>query len=698
MENIEQIERRLWSAADQLRSNSKLTSTEYYMPVLGLIFLRHAYNRFLMVKKEVEANLPSRGGVTRPITKEDFTRKSALFLQSEAQYDYLLSLPSDQDVAGAIINAMELIEKDYDPLKGVLPKDYQIFEGDVLKNLLKTFNDKALQETTGDIFGRIYEYFLMNFALQGAQDNGEFFTPPSLVQTIVNVIEPDHGVVADPACGSGGMFVQTSHFLEKVGKLTHEAVTFYGQEKTATTIRLAKMNLAVHGLEGNIAEGNTFYEDQHKLLGQADFVMANPPFNVDEVDAEKIKNDPRLSFGLPGVNKNKKVSNGNYLWISYFHSYLNPNGRAGFVMSSKASSADHGEKEVRRQLVESGDVDIMISIRSNFFYTRTVPCELWFLDKGKPEAMRDKVLMLDARNIFRKVTRKVYDFMPEQLQNLTAIVWLYRGQQDRYLQLINDYLNQVCTEAATIPTQLEVFEEGLQILSGTLSTYLQSVPKETEGRTETEAELQEWQHAFNQYKQDRKALVQELASYREQWCPNVLQSNEWQQHARQAFEPLATKAKALGKQLDSLYKIASRSLESGLTLSKKLNLPIPTDKATGSPAQQRKALDEQRQQAGEQLKLMTYFYKQVVWLQTRFPEAKLRDVQGLVKLSSVTEIEANDWSLTPGRYVGASPQEVDEDFDFEEALRDIHLELTGLNEEAAELAQTIQKNFEELGI
>jgi type I restriction enzyme M protein len=241
------------------------------MPVLGLIFLRHAYNRFLVVKAQVEATLPSRGGVTRPITKEDFTRKSALFLQEEAQYEYLLNLPSDKDVAGAITHAMELIEDDYPPLKSVLPKDYQIFESDVLKSLLKTFNDKALQAATGDIFGRIYEYFLMKFAMQGAQDNGEFFTPPSLVQTLVNVIEPDHGIVADPACGSGGMFVQTSHFLEKTGKLfqdkdaedkqAHEFVTFYGQEKTAATIRLAKMNLAVHGLEGSIAEGNSFYED-----------------------------------------------------------------------------------------------------------------------------------------------------------------------------------------------------------------------------------------------------------------------------------------------------------------------------------------------------------------------------------------------------------------------------------------------------
>ncbi|GGK71787.1 N-6 DNA methylase [Rufibacter glacialis] len=695
MENLEQLERRLWSAADQLRSNSKLTSTEYYMPILGLIFLRHAYNRFLVVKKEVEASLPSRGGVTRPLTKEDFKRKGALYLQEQAQYEYLLTLPSDQDVAGAIIKAMELIEADYAPLQGVLPKDYQIFESDVLKNLLKTFNDRALQSASGDMFGRIYEYFLMKFAMQGAQDNGEFFTPPSLVQTLVNVIEPDHGIVTDPACGSGGMFVQTSHFLEKVGKPTHEAVTFYGQEKTAATIKLAKMNLAVHGLEGSIAEGNSFYEDQHNLLGRADFVMANPPFNVDEVDAEKIKNDPRLPFGLPGVNKNKKVSNGNYLWISYFHSYLNATGRAGFVMSSQASSAGNAEKEVRRKLVESGDVDAMVSIRSNFFYTRTVPCELWFLDKGKPAAMRDHVLMLDARNIYRKVTRKVYDFSPEQSQNLTAIVWLYRGQQDRYLKLVNDYLNQVCAEAALVPEQLLAFDQNLNKLEKALMKFKEAVPASEAGIAELEANLEEWLLTFGNYSHDREALLQGLASYRETWCPNVLQSNEWQLQAREAFEPLATKAKGLSKQLDLLYKIASRTLEGAQALAKSSGLPLSITE-DGPVGQQRKNLEAQRQLTIEQLMEMAYFHKQAAWLQTRFPEAKLRNVEGLVKLTSRDEIETNDWSLTPGRYVGASPQEVDEDFDFEETLRDIHIELAGLNEEAAELAQKIQLNFDEL--
>lgn len=347
------------------------------------------------------------------------------------------------------------------------------------------FDSETFRAASGDIFGRINEYFLMKFAMQGAQDNGEFFTPPSLVQTIVNVIEPDHGTVFDPACGSGGMFVQSSHFIERRGERAAHRVTFYGHEFKTSNLRLAKMNLAVHALEGNIVEANTFYEDPHRLSegkplwGNCDFVMANPPFNVDKVDAVKAKIDRRLSFGLPGVNKDKKVSNGNYLWISYFWSYLNKTGRAGFVMSSQASSAGHGEMEVRRKLVETGDVDVMISIRSNFFYTRTVPCELWYFDKGKPADRRDQVLMIDARNIYRKVTRKIYDFSPEQLQNLTAIVWLYRGQSNRFIALVQQYLERTLTEAAAIAGKSEAFRTAYNAMTDAAAPFLKALPKDS---------------------------------------------------------------------------------------------------------------------------------------------------------------------------------------------------------------------------
>ena len=326
LQNIAQIEASLWAGADQLRANSKLTSNEYCMPVLGVIFLRHATNRYQAALAAIEADQAAGKMPKRPLGKADFIKRRALMLPEAARYDTLLRLPSETNLGSALVDAMNAIEADFEPLAGQLPKDYDRFEKKVLEDLLCIFDSAALRNATGDVFGRIYEYFLMKFAMEGAQDKGEFFTPPSLVQTLVNVIEPDHGIVADLACGSAGMFVQTSHFIEHEGLDTMKRVTFYGQEKTATTIRLAKMNLAVHGLEGDIREANTFYQDVHRLpdgrplWGNCDFVMANPPFNVDKVDAESVKTDQRLPFGLPGVNKDKHVSNGNYLWISYFHS------------------------------------------------------------------------------------------------------------------------------------------------------------------------------------------------------------------------------------------------------------------------------------------------------------------------------------------------------------------------------------------
>ena len=295
---------------------------------------------------------------------------------------------------------------------------------------------------------------------------------------IAHVLDPERGTVLDPACGSGGMFVQSARIVEEHGQSPTDRLTFRGLEKNATTIRLAKMNLAVHGLEGDIQQAITYYDDPHELAGKADYVMANPPFNVDEIDADKIEADPRLPFGLPGVNKQGKVSNGNYVWISYFYGYLNEQGRAGFVMSSQASSAGGSEAKVRQTLVETGDVEAMIAIRSNFFYTRTVPCELWFLNRDKPEAYRDKVLMIDARNIYRQVTRKIYDFSPEQEQNILAIVWLYRGQTDKYLSLVRDYCQRSLDQgAACLSTESETgetirpltdFSDALEVLTKTI--------------------------------------------------------------------------------------------------------------------------------------------------------------------------------------------------------------------------------------
>jgi len=691
MENIEALEKRLWSSADNLRANSPYASNEYFLPVMGLIFLRHASSRYLAVKDGIEANLPKRDGKARPLTREDFSRKGAIFLRPKAQFEYLVNLPDSENRAQAIIDAMESIEEDYETLRGMPPKsEYLELDNDVLGQLLRTFDDPALKKTSGDIFGRIYEYFLTQFANQKAHDNGEFFTPVSLVQTIVNVIEPGHGKVLDPACGSGGMFVQSAHFIERMHEIPQERVTFYGQEKNPTTIRLAKMNLAVHGLEGNIHKGITYYEDHHEMLGKADFVMANPPFNVDEVDAGKVKNDPRLPFGLPGVNKKKAVSNGNYLWISYFYSYLSKQGRSGFVMSSQASSAGRDEAKVRRKIVETCHVDVMIAIRSNFFYTRAVPCELWFFDKNKPEDKRDKVLMLDARNVYRQVTRKIYDFSPEQMKNLTSIVWLYRGQNELFLNLVAEYMDTAVREVGETFKPLEGFKKGIDALMNVMEPFLSSL-SEDDAHGETLAGLKESQEAFGK---DIEVFQDAVKSTTAAWL-SADRDNEGLRRFSEVIAPVAEKTRELGRQTDQIYRLALRLIE---LCEKKLNARDNDFWAKKEINQSKRPLDGKRKSCVEQLRQVRYFYRQARWLQDRFPDAKLCDVEGLGKLVGIDEIEKNDWSLTPGRYVGVAPEEVDEDFDFEETMRAIHAEINELNAEAVELAERIAGNFEELGV
>ena len=713
LEHIEAIERRLWSAADTLRANSNYASNEYFLPVMGLVFLRHAYSRYVTVKDKVEANLPTRGGKKRAPTKEDFSQQSAIFLRPKAQFDQLVALPDGADRAKAIIAAMESIENDYEGLRGILPKsEYQELDNDVLGQLLRTLNPDELKRVSGDVFGRIYEYFLTQFADLKAHDGGEFFTPVSLVSLIAHVLDPDRGTLLDPACGSGGMFVQSARTVEEHGQNPTEQLTFRGLEKNATTIRLAKMNLAVHGLEGDIRQAITYYEDPHELFGKADYVMANPPFNVDEIDADKVKTDPRLPFGLPGVNKKDKVSNGNYVWISYFYSYLSGNGRAGFVMSSQASSAGGVEANVRQKLVETGDVDMMIAIRSNFFYTRTVPCELWFLNRNKPKEHRDKVLMIDARNVYRKVTRKIYDFSPEQQQNLLAIVWLYRGETQRYLGLGSDYCTRTIEEGnACFGTKNEQgetvkplpdFLDSLNALREALTPFLDTLDSDAahaETDKELDAALLAFKSGINAFKKALRsqapASTHEYLQAAEPVANYGFDSAKKLRKTVDSLAPLAEISHDLVKQTDLLYKLATRLIE---TCEKEYDAKSSDTWNARDVTRARKAADEARWKAVEKLKQVRYFWRQAHWLTERFPEAKLRDVEGLVKLVNRAEIKANDWSLTPGRYVGVVPEEEDEDFDFEEALREIHVELEDLNAESVKLAETIKKNFKELGI
>jgi type I restriction enzyme M protein len=414
---LQKLEDQLWESADQLRANSELSSNEYSTPVLGLIFLKYADYKFATVDKKLGSENPD---------KLDVQAEGVMYLPKDARYTALLSLPEGSDIGKAINDAMKAIERENEDLSGVLPKNYTTIDNQILVDLLKNFNSIDFDE--GDVFGKIYEFFLGKFALAEGQGGGEFFTPTSIVKLIVEVIEPFHGKIFDPACGSGGMFVQSAEFVQAHHKSANTALSVYGEEKTSATVRLGKMNMAVHGIYGDIKQGNSYYEDIHDSVGKFDFVMANPPFNVDGIDKERLKNDPRFIFGMPTVD------NGNYLWIQSFYSALKDTGRAGFVMPNSASDARNSELEIRKKLIQEKAVDVMVAIGTNMFYTVTLPCQLWFLDKNKKNTAReDKVLFIDARHIFKQIDRAHREFTPTQIEFLANIVNLYRGEDAEFV-------------------------------------------------------------------------------------------------------------------------------------------------------------------------------------------------------------------------------------------------------------------------
>ena len=615
--SLKKLESDLWESADLLRAGSKLTSQQYCMPVLGLLFLRYAYSRFTKVEKEILKNRPVRNGMVLPVEPLDFAEKSALFLPRFAQYSYLIDLPENiqnahvvyekdgkmiqiNSLGEAVNHAMELVEEQSEQLKGVLPKNYTIFSDELLSELLRIFNNNALDDVGGDVIGRIYEYFLSKFAPAVASDDGVFFTPKSLVKMIVNVIEPTSGILADVACGSGGMFVQSGDFVNSKGMSANKSMTFYGQEKVEYNAQLCLMNMAVHGLTGVIKSGdeaNTFYHDAHNLAGCCDYVMANPPFNVDKVKAEAAQNAGRLPFGLPSVNKAGEIGNANYLWISYFYAYLNEKGRAGFVMASSATDSHKGkEKDIREKLIKTGHVDVMISVGNNFFYTKSLPCTLWFFDKGKPEWLRDKVLFIDARNYYTVVDRTLNEWSEWQLKNLNAIVWLYRGEINKYVALLEEY-HRVLGSGS--------FEEILAAQEDRIKTL----------REEAKSAVDE------AAKKDKKKVQIEYDYI-------------------------------IGEQ-EETFKIA----------------------------------------------------KEAVWLYEKFGDGEYQDIAGLCKIAPITTkepkkdscIEAKEWSLTPGAYVGAV-QVKDDGVVFIERMSEIHNELLKLQNESNQLMTSISQSMKEIGI
>jgi type I restriction enzyme M protein len=420
--NNSDLEKRLWSAADELRANSKLKASEYSVPVLGLIFLRYAGARFAAAERQLNEEASERSARRRGISKSDYQARGVLYVPEAARFARLADMPEGANVGKEINDAMRAIEEENEDLRDVLPKTYNRLENSVLRELIRIMN--SIQDIEGDAFGKIYEYFLGHFALSEGQRGGEFFTPTPIVKLIVEILEPFHGLLLDPACGSGGMFVQSADFIHRRRRRDTE-ISIYGQERVAETVRLCRMNLAVHGLHGDIKQGNSYYEDNHNSPGKFDFVMANPPFNVDKIDKEKLKDDTRrYPFGMP------RNDNGNYLWIQLFYSALNASGRAGFVMANSASDARQSEGEIRQKLIQAGAVDVMVAVSSNFFYNVTLPVTLWFLDKGKGGTPReDTVLFIDARSIYRQIDRAHREFTGAQIDLLANIVRLYRGEE-----------------------------------------------------------------------------------------------------------------------------------------------------------------------------------------------------------------------------------------------------------------------------
>ena len=652
MVNIRKLESELWESADLLRQGSKLSSQEYCMPVLGLIFLRYAYSRFKYVEAEILKDRPMRNGRVLPVEPSDFKQKSAIFLPEKARYDYLLNLPDDADCGKAVNEAMELIEAESPQLKGILPKTYTSFSNDLLKELLRIFNNSALNEINDDILGRIYEYFLNKFASAIASDDGVFFTPKSLVKMIVNIIEPTHGIVFDPACGSGGMFVSSSDFVNAEGINANSVMTFYGQEKVEFNAKLCMMNMAVHGLNAKIKSGdeaNSFYHDAFNLEGRCDYVMANPPFNVDKVKAESTQNAGRLPFGLPGVNQKKEISNANYLWISYFYAYLNDTGRTGFVMAASATDSGNRDREIRKQLIQTGHVDCLISVANNFFYKVSLPCSLWFFDKGKKEELKDKVLFIDSRNYYTVVDRTLNEWSEWQMKNLNAIVWLYRGEKEKYKKLLQEYSIQIINdckeldiEFGKISVLLNGFGENLKPLCAQI--------KETINRAQHVNQLLLLNDMLKKYTTELNVSLKNFIEY-----GDGLEKDEAKEFAKTIDETATT--------WERFKKSVSSRIEEVVT----------------------------------QIRACRNVIKEAKWLTEKFGEGEYKDILGLCKVATINEIEEKNWSLTPGAYVGVAPLK-EEDENFEERMTEIHKELLALHAEASQLMDKISRNFEELGI
>lgn len=682
-EGLKQLEADLWRSADTLRANSDLKASEYSTPVLGLIFLKFADNKYRQHEKTILAEYAKLKGSRRekPLS-EIAIEKCGFYLPDHARYDYLLRLPDKEDIAKAIKKAMEAIEEYKPELKGVLPQEeyFRLTRTDntIPKQLLKNFADIP-QDASGDMFGQIYEYFLGNFAMAEGQGGGEFFTPRSVVRLMVEIIEPHKGTVYDPACGSGGMFVQSANFIERH---RHELqkddgdIFVYGQEKTLETVKLAKMNLAVNGLRGEVKQANTYYEDPHDSFGRFDYVLANPPFNVDDVSISSVEKDRRFNtYGLPrnktkakkGDQGKETVPNGNYLWINLFATSLKTDGRAALVMANSASDARHSEADIRQSLIENNLIYGMLTLPSNMFYTVTLPATLWFFDKAK----KDKnILFIDARNIFTQIDRAHREFSEEQIQNIAIISHLHRGERQKFVQLIDNYFQQGMERLVENKTRVEpVSEQLLEVLDDQAGKQaVADLVKQWAGLKALEASNEQYLA-----KHGKEAAIEK--------------KNTAQHQLREGFDPFFA---ALHEGLKKLDKIVRHHEKQQAEQAKADGKRGATDKKT-------KALKTALEALHEEVKSAESCYRHIHWLQERFPKAEYEDVTGLCKLASPAEVKEQDYSLSPGRYVGVV---IEEDGKTEEAfvseLLAMNEELKSLNDVASGLETVINHNILQL--
>ena len=690
-EQLKKLERDLWSAADKLRANSDLKASEYSTPVLGLIFLKFADNKYRQFEDAILAEYSKLKGTRRERTLQEIAIERCGFaLGPFARYDHLLNLPEKEDIAKAIRAAMASIEASKPELLGVLPQEefdrFTRSENNrhIPKALLKLFSDIPL-DASGDVFGQIYEYFLSNFALSEGQGGGEFFTPRSVVRLMVEVIEPHGGKVFDPACGSGGMFVQSAQFIHqhRQDAAADLDVYVYGSEKTLETVKLAKMNLAVNGLRGEVKQANAYYEDPFGSFGNFDYVLANPPFNVDDVSLEQVEKDRRFNtYGVPrNKGKGKKgdeaketVPNGNYLWINLFATSLKPAGRAALVMANSASDARHSEADIRRTLVEKNLIYGMLTLPSNLFYTVTLPATLWFFDKGKAARGESRVLFIDARNVFTQIDRAHRELSEEQIQNIAVIPRLHKGRRQEFVTLVDRYFSQGLARLVESQTHIPALVGRLLAVLG-----------EEDDEVAAAVGRQVVGHLSAQWANLGPLVQAQRAHVKAHGASKAVDARNLAQHAlRQQFTPFFADLHNSLKQLDkAMREMDKRKAEAAKAAGKR-----------GGGNRQTKGVKDTVQALHDEVKAAESFYTHIEWLQERFPAASYEDVTGLCKLATQAEIEEQDWSLNPGRYVGVVIEEDGKtEEEFLESMSDALEEFTSLSEAASSNETVVVANL-----